>query len=142
SPTLVLADGETSEGINKMKLPQMPVTMSIVQQSGTYAAFEDLDLTGVSAVAFAALAPIQYLNSAGGTIEVRLDAPDGPLVGRTEPLRPDTMMGMPSRLQAPLDPTTGRHDVYFVFRNDEAPPDRNLFVALTATFVSATAPQE
>src|SRR5690606_14085762 len=48
SPTLVVAEGDVSEGINTMKVPQMPVTMSIVQESGSHVRFEDLDLTGVA----------------------------------------------------------------------------------------------
>jgi hypothetical protein len=42
----------------------------------------------------------------------------------------------PTQLRAALKPTTGMHDVYFVFKNDQAKAQQMLLIALTATFVS------
>ena len=42
----------------------------------------------------------------------------------------------PTQLHAPLKPTTGMHDVYFVFKNDTTPG--MIMIALTATFVNGT----
>jgi hypothetical protein len=37
-----------------------------------------------------------------------------------------------------LKPTSGLHDVYFVFRNDQAKTQQMLFIVLTATFVNGS----
>ena len=42
----------------------------------------------------------------------------------------------PAQLHAALKTTSGLHDVYFVFRNDQAKAQQLLFIATTATFVA------
>ena len=49
-----------------------------------------------------------------------------------------SMAAPPAQLHAPLKPTTGMHDVYFVFKNDTTPG--MIMIALTATFVNGTSP--
>jgi hypothetical protein len=46
-------------------------------------------------------------------------------------------MDAPTMLVAALKPTTGVHDVYFVYRNAEAKEGRNLLILTTATFGTA-----
>ena len=49
--------------------------------------------------------------------------------------RPHGSAAPPVQLHAALTPTTGVHDVYLVFRNDQVPSGQQmLFVVLTATF--------
>ena len=88
-------------------------------------------------------APAQY-GAVGGKIEVRLDSETGPLVGETEAIAPQTVQNAPPlQVRAPLKATTGMHDVYFVFRNEQAKAQQMLYIVLTATFVngaSASAP--
>ena len=87
---------------------------------------------------FGVSAPAQY-GAVGGKIEVRLDSETGPLVGETEALQPQTVQNAPPiQARAPLKATTGLHDVYFVFRNDQAKGQQMLFIVLTATFVNGT----
>jgi cytochrome c len=72
--------------------------------------------------------------AAGGIVEVRLDAPDGTLVGQTPLVAPDAPQqqpaaGAPQRrgpqtVVAPLTPATGKHTIYFVFKNDKAGPNQ------------------
>jgi cytochrome c len=136
APIVVVATGQLSEGVQKMTVPQVPVEMSIVGRSGSHAKLERLDLTGISAVVFSAMAPAQY-QALGGTIEVRRDSATGPLLGETETIQPTAdAAGPPAQLRATLKPTTGVHDLYFVFRNAAATGPGMLFVVLTATFES------
>jgi cytochrome c len=101
---------------------------------------KQIDLTGVGAVTFAAVAPAQY-QAKGGKIEVHLDSPTGALLGESELIRP-TADAAPLRLRTVLGPTSGVHDVYLVFRNSDAKSDQFLFGLLTATFeAAATSPR-
>lgn len=136
APTIIMAEGEASDDISIMDVPQMPVPMSIVERPNTYTRFEQLDLTGVTEIVLGGMAPIPFLNSTGGYVEVRLDAPDGTAVGRTDPITPDSTIGAPSQYRIELTPTTGKHDVYFTYQNDDMPDAENLFVMMTVTFRS------
>ncbi|HEX2602270.1 MAG TPA: ThuA domain-containing protein [Gemmatimonadaceae bacterium] len=139
SPTVVVADGELSEGISKQNVPEMPVDVTVVNRSGGSVALKQIDLTGVSAVTFMAVAPTQY-KAIGGKIEVHLDSPTGSLLGETDTIQPSAdAQAPPSRLRVALPPTTGVHDVYLVFRNPASTTDQFLFAVLTATFESAAA---
>jgi cytochrome c len=126
-----------------MQVPQFPVPFAMPSRSGSYARFRQLDLSGISAIDFAVNAPTQY-GAVGGKIEVRIDSETGALVGETETVAPQTTPNAPPIVaHAPLKPTTGMHDVYFVFRNDQAKPQAMLFIVTTATVVggpSASAP--
>jgi cytochrome c len=110
-----------------------------VNRSGGSVALKQIDLTGVSAVTFMAVAPTQY-KAIGGKIEVHLDSPTGSLLGETDTIQPSAdAQAPPSRLRVALPPTTGVHDVYLVFRNPASTTDQFLFAVLTATFESAAA---
>ncbi|MGH7638297.1 MAG: c-type cytochrome, partial [Gemmatimonadaceae bacterium] len=134
APTVIVASGDTADGIQKYKGPETPIEVAIGTRSGAYVGFEKIDLTGISAITFSALAPEPQLNAIGGKVEVRLDSATGPLLGETETIRPTSTMGPPTQLRAPLRPTAGTHDVYFVFRHADAAQGRNLFILTTATF--------
>ena len=137
SPTVVVADGELSEGVSKQDVEGMPVEITVVNRSGGSVALKQLDLTGVSAVTLMALAPTQY-HAIGGKVEVHLDSPTGALLGESETIQPSAnAQAPPSPLRVALTPTTGVHDVYLVFRNPAATGDQFLFAVLTATFESA-----
>jgi cytochrome c len=132
SPSVVVVSGERSEGVQKQSVPELPVEITVVNRSGSSVALKQLDLTGVGAVTFAAVAPVQY-QAKGGKIEVHLDSPTGALLGASESIRP-TSDPAPLRLRTELRPTSGVHDVYFVFRNPDVTSDQFLFGLLTATF--------
>jgi cytochrome c len=139
APTLVVATGEMADGVQKYSGPEVPVAVTIGGRSGAFIGFKQLDLTGVSAIVFAALAPTPQLNAAGGKVEVHVDSATGPLVGETPAIAPSATMGAPSLLQAPIS-ASGVHDLFFVFRNPDAPAGQSLFVLVTATFVHGAAP--
>jgi cytochrome c len=136
SPNVVVASGELSEGVSKQNVPELPVEITVVSRPGASVALKQIDLTGVGAVVFTAVAPAQY-QAKGGKIEVHLDSPTGALLGESEMIRPTTDPATPpSQLRTPLRPTSGMHDVYLVFRNPDAKTDGFLFGLLTATFES------
>ena len=134
SPSVVVASGELSEGVQKQSVPEMPVEIAVVNRSGASVALKQIDLTGVAAVVFSAVAPTQY-QAKGGKVEVHLDSPTGPLLGESELIRPTAdASAPPSQLRTALRPTSGLHDVYLVFRSPDAKGDQFMFGLLTATF--------
>jgi cytochrome c len=136
SPSVVVANAELSEGMQKQSVPELPIPVTVVNRSGGSVAFKQIDLTGVSAVTFVAVAPAQY-QAIGGKIEVHIDSPTGDLLGESELIRPTVNPAAPpSLLRTALKPTSGMHDVYLVFRNADAKGDQFLFGVLTATFES------
>jgi cytochrome c len=140
SPSVVVASGELSEGLSKQSVQELPVEITVVNRSGASVALKQIDLTGVAAVVFSAVAPAKY-QAKGGKVEVHLDSPTGALLGESELIRPTTdPTAPPSRLRTALRPTSGLHDVYLVFRNPDAKGDGFLFGLLTATFEAAPRP--
>lgn len=53
-----------------------------IVEDGGYIGLDQVDLTGVKEIFFAAEVP-DRVNGAGGTLEIHLDSPDGPLLGST-----------------------------------------------------------
>ena len=136
SPSVIVASGQLSEGVQKQSVPEVPVEITVVNRPGASVAFKQLDLTGIAAVVFSAVAPAQY-QAKGGKVEVHLDSPTGPLLGESDLIHPTTDAGAkPSLLRTALRPTPGLHDVYLVFRSPDAKGDQFLFGLLTATFES------
>jgi cytochrome c len=135
---VAVSSGELSDGIQRQSVAEIPVEITVVNRSGASVAFKQIDLTGVGAVTFSAVAPAQY-QAKGGKVEVHLDSPTGALLGESELIRPTTdSAAKPSQLRTTLRPTTGLHDLYLVFQNPDAKGDQFLFGLLTATFESAT----
>ena len=140
APTVVVAGGELSEGVQKQSVPEIPVEITVVSRPGASVELKQLDLTAVSAVTFAATAPARY-QASGGSIEVRIDSATGPLIGESDPIRPTAdSTAPPVRLRTTLQPVSGEHDLYLVFRSPDAKGDQFLFGLLTATFESRDAP--
>ena len=135
APTVVVASGTLSDGLQKMTPEGMPVEITIVNRSGSSAKLDKIDLTGVSGVLVSATAPAQY-SATGGKVEFRVDSATGPLIGETEVVKPSAdSTAPPVQLHASVTPTAGVHDVYLVFRNEQASSGQQmLFVVLTATF--------
>jgi cytochrome c len=139
SPTVVVASGEMSDGVSKVTDPSVPVPIALANRSGSSVALKQIDLTGVGAVTVMVTAPSQY-QAKGGKIEVRLDAQTGTLLGESEPI-PTSADQAPVTRRVTLQPTTGAHDLYFVFTNADAGGAGAgfLFAVLTATFEAAPA---
>ena len=135
SPTVVVAQGDMSAGVSQQRAEGIPVPITVVSRSGSSVAVKQIDLTGVGAVTFMAVAPSQY-QAKGGKIEVRADSLTGALLGTSEPIRP-TNDQLPLQLRVSLAATSGVRDLYFVFTNPEAPGDGFMFGVLTARFEAA-----
>ena len=139
SPTVIVADGDLSDGVSQQSDQRVPVPIALAHRSGTSVALRQIDLSGVAAVTFMAVAPTAY-GAQGGKIAVYLDSPTGPLLGESEPI-PPTSDEAPASRRVSLQPATGVHDLHFVFTNPDATAGGNgfLFAVLTATFEAAAA---
>jgi cytochrome c len=107
APTVVVAKGEVDDGVQKYAGPEVPVEITIGSRNGGHVGFKQIDLTGVSAIVFSAMAPVPQLNAAGGKVEVRADSATGVLLGETEVIQPAAAFGAPTQLRASLTPTAG-----------------------------------
>ena len=84
-------------------------------EDGDYVSYAPFNLEGVRAVSFRVAS-----GGAGGTIQLRLDAPDGPLVAETATIAPtggwqnwtDVELALPN-------PPEGTHELFVVFRGGE-----------------------
>jgi len=125
--------GDQYEGIQKMTFGGTKLT--IPNGTGTWIKFEKIDLSGISQVEFMVTAPKAAMNAAGGSLELRIDKPDGPLVGQTAFIEASEKSGFGvEKASASLSGTAGIHDIYLVFRNDKAPAGQSLFVLTSIKF--------
>jgi cytochrome c len=136
APTVVVANGERSDGVSQQSAEGIPVPITVVSRPGASVSLEQIDLTGVGAVTFVAFAPSQY-GAKGGTIEVRADSVTGVLLGQSEPIAPSADQ-MPATRRVALVPAAGVHDLYFVFTHPGASGDGFMFGVLTARFEPAS----
>ncbi|AKD58719.1 PKD domain-containing protein [Spirosoma radiotolerans] len=132
------ASSSQSKGITLFKMGTQPYPLVVVMASDTYVQFDQLDLTGIKTMEFAVAVPKAQLIAVGGRIEIRIDSPNGPLLGQTEELLPNTSndpadMFKPSMAKVSITPTTGQHNLYFVFKNEKAGKSP-LFVPATVQF--------
>lgn len=120
---------------------------AVILRANSHIAYKKLDLTGITKAEVGAQATTREGN-VGGTIEVRLDAPTGPLVGQAVIANPGDGRGGDSTasegsaggrsgrrgpIVIELKPTSGMHDVYFVFKNPAATPIQPLMTLSTIT---------
>ena len=87
---------------------------AIGTKSGSYIAFNDIDLTGIESLSPTVFA--STTQTAGGKLEARINSPTGPLLGEAE-VKPGTAgpVNLPIR-----QPVQGMHKLYLVFVNPEA----------------------
>ncbi len=109
--------------------------LAIPNGSDSWIMFTQLDLAGISQVDFMVSAPKAAMNAAGGSLEIHLDTPDGPLVGQTPFIEASEKPGFGAeKVSAPLTAPAGIHNIYIVFRNDKAPAGQSLFVLTSIKF--------
>ncbi|MEQ9442376.1 MAG: PQQ-dependent sugar dehydrogenase [Cyclobacteriaceae bacterium] len=78
---------------------------------GSYAVYEDIDLTQVYSIT------LRYASeSAGGTVTLHLDSPDGDTIGETTLAPTGSWQNWQEQTMA-INPTSEKHDLYFVFKN-------------------------
>lgn len=129
------------DGIMKYVLPSPPIELMIGSGNRAYLGFDKIDLTGIQQVMFVALAPIDQVHAAGGTIEVHIDSPTGQMIGETTPIVPSQgKMDKPSPIISFARLTSapgGMHEIYFVFRNDKAAAGQILFILTNIQYMSS-----
>ncbi|GAB3260438.1 hypothetical protein GCM10027347_24720 [Larkinella harenae] len=139
NPELSPADAEIAKGVD-IKARGMASGVSLMAFSNGYIGYQKLDLTDIKQLELVAAAQKRE-GSVGGNIEIRLDSPTGALIGQTnvevaQPRAAPTATsiqnaGGTNATTAPRGPvypkidlkeTNGVHDVYLVFKNDQAKP--------------------
>jgi cytochrome c len=97
-------------------------------RNGSYAVFAQIDLTSVKS----AIPVITKMGDVvGGELELRIDSPDGKLIGKTDFRRAkenqirEGIISLTDKLS--VESTTGKHDLYVIFKNASA-GDKRLFI--------------
>lgn len=133
------AKADKWDGVMKYKVPEPPMELMIGSGNKSYIGFSPVDLTGIEQVVLVAMAPEQLLNAAGGTVEVRIDSPTGTVIGESSPITPTKgAISNPSPIiaMAKLTPTTGMHEVYFIYKNEKSPSGQSLFILLNIQYLN------
>ena len=140
SNQIAASDADETGAIFKFKMDAMPTELMVGRGNNSFLRFNNIDLSGVDEIVCTALA--QLPRTIGGVIEVHIDSPTGPLIGKSNDIIPTPAPAKgsttPPAIQMPrvkLTPTTGKHAVYFVYRNEKT-PDQALFVLLNLEFIS------
>jgi cytochrome c len=87
-------------------------------ENGAYLILADSDLTGVGSIDFSAQAKAD-----GVKIELRLDSPGGRLIGQVALKKNGSEKPDMKPVSADIEATTGKHDIYFVFKSDTGAKD-------------------
>jgi cytochrome c len=119
-PSLDPELADLSKGFTKFITPSKSLNMD---GNGSYIAYKNIDFTGLSGFAVKLMGNMRG-SSAGGIIEIRLDVPNGTLIGKSEFLNP-TQRGQNS-VNLGITETVGQHTLYFVFVNEKAKPNQTL----------------
>ena len=132
APTFSAATATIDDGVNKFRMGDS--NYMIGTRNGAYIGFEKVDLTNVGAMTFMASAPANY-GFEGGSIEVHIDSPTGPVIGTSNAIVPSQGSGQQSgtQVRAPIQPTEGFHDLYLVYRKPGA--SGSLFVLINVGLV-------
>lgn len=145
SPEMNAAEAPIVKGAELKALGVAGLGFSVVAFDGSYLGFKQIDLAGINKLELNASAQKRE-GSVGGTIEVRLDSPTGPVVGTEKvEIAPEVdiakvMAEMESEkknakpgevvkqrnpfarppVKIKIKDTEGKHDIYIVFKNDSA----------------------
>ena len=120
---------------------------AVIPTAGSHLGYKALDLTGISRVDVTAQANARN-GQVGGTIEIHLDSPTGPLIGQQDlglggrggPTATEIQAaggrgagrgGAAGPVAITLKPTTGVRDLYVVFKNPQATPTQPLMTVST-----------
>lgn len=126
SPKINASNFEIFNEVNKMSFNDMKFV--IPSKSGAYIGLSNIDMTSLSKIKVAAMAPKAQLNAAGGYIQLRLDQPNGAIVGESKFIGDSGGGFGAAPVVIDLKPTVGNHDLYFVFKNDEIKVAQSLMV--------------
>ena len=119
-PSLNPELADVTKGFNKFITPMKSLNMD---GDGSYLGYKEIDLTGIDSIAIKVNGNMRG-SSAGGEVEIRLDGADGNLIGKT-PFINFTQRGQ-NRVVADVSDASGKHSLFFVFRNPNAKPGQTL----------------
>jgi cytochrome c len=154
TPRLGPAHADIQHGVTAA--PARGSSGAIIPRADSHIAYRQVDLTGITRAEIAAQASARNDN-AGGTIEVRTGSPTGALLGQAAVNVPGAGgsgstagdaqtagtgaagggRGGRTGVQIALKPTTGVHDLYFVFRNPKATAIQPLMTVSTISLLTA-----
>lgn len=113
-----------SNGIRQIKAADPSLTSAIVTKTNAYLAYTTLDVQSIAKIEFSLKVPKAEMK--GGTIEIRLDSPEGKLWGQRTEIVP-TQNDAWRSVDVKVDSAAGMHDVYFVFKNADLEESKPLF---------------
>jgi len=152
------------------------VSLNIIPKTNGYIGFNQIDLTGIQQLEISAIA-FPMLGYIGGTIEARLDKPDGEMLGQVKIESVNPVFGSSANavqnaggakaktakaaapvavkksagaakkpaagfsnpfarpgMKLDIKPVTGQHDIYFLFKNENAKGDEQLMSVTNIKF--------
>ncbi len=117
SPSQLAANYDEIEGASKFKLepgqaPGVEEEMEIIIGSAGHVGYKNLGLGGIASIELMVAQMPSYFG--GGTLELRLDAPDGSKIAETKIEQGLTDVGM-KNIDLAIEPIEGTHDLYAVF---------------------------
>jgi cytochrome c len=125
SPVILASTANYSDGMQKLKQPDSPVELIIASAPGAYIGFSKIDLTDIESIAF--ITGASKRKTFGAKVEVHLDSPKGKLIGESSEII--FLEGQSEKsAKAIIMETRGMHDVYFVFKNEDAIVGKQLAV--------------
>ncbi|WP_229215964.1 carbohydrate-binding protein [Dyadobacter frigoris] len=145
NPEIYAAEAPIVKGAELKALGVAGLGFSVVAFNGSYLGFKQIDLAGIDKLELDASAQRRE-GSVGGTIEIRLDSPTGPVIGDEKvaiapevdiakvmaEMESEKKNAKPGEVIKPRNPfarppikikikdTEGKHDIYIVFKNDSA----------------------
>jgi len=132
SPHVTAATAPIIQGAS-VKVNGLDGSTNVITHANGYIGFKAIDLANIKQLQFDATATTLEANP-GGTIEVRSGSPTGEMLGQTTVEVVDKKPKVPVLLNVDIKPTTGIHDIYFVFKNDKAKLIEPLFMLKTIVF--------
>ena len=113
SPSMKAVTADVKQDIFQYDMPKVGPA-AIGTKSGSYVAFNDIDMTGIEVLSPTVFA--STTQTAGGKLEAHINSPTGPLLGEVD-VKPGTAgpVNLPIR-----QPVQGMHKLYLVFVNPEA----------------------
>ncbi len=123
-------DPEKAEFKKGVSLQTTLFHATYIQGDSSYLGYQDIDLTGIGQIVIGVTAAPR-INAAGAVIEIRLGSPTGQLLATTSAV---AVQEKRDSKTVDIPATTGKHDIYFVFRNDKALPAQFLVQASSFEF--------
>jgi cytochrome c len=120
-------DGSHQVGVQRTGRNNASLIKNIYNDS--YLVFRGIDLTHIEQLEYGIVT--NPLHSSGGRIELHLDAPDGTLASTAEigaDIAADSAYFGAQEISADVNPTSGEHDLFFVFKNERGTTPEALFL--------------